>query len=483
MRGHVVALTFLDPVCTTDCPLIAEEFRLADEQLQAENQKGRLRRHRREPDLPVALLHQRLRPAGGSRPPAQRYYLTGTTDSCEQVWSSYGEFVTPITGGAMVAHSDLAFVIDAKGRERRRADRRSGAQPDIRLVLHLTTARSHRPGPVVVSSVASGWGASPGSTRGARHYRAVRPDVRGRRAECHRCGCPPTPSASWIGLLLRLVGGAATWTAVGQGEHLLELLHLSAGSGSWSSITPEGTADNGGLVAWGVGRDCRRRRVAQPSADLLTTRDQLGQRRQLGSGVPPRRRRGSSDGLALDAAKSGNVLAIVGKRVLTSPSAGANWSTLVSLSTLRRLFPSCGGSGCRRSRSTPSGVPLVGVQCRHGVGLFTEVSGSWRHVGPRLGRKLGTAPTSFLRLETTGSAITASLAVVGSGHTQLVATWQAAGGRGTTSPALTVASGPASTSIAQSGQVGGARGIEARLRRRGGHTGRQVDGAAGTASR
>ena len=27
LRGHTVALTFLDPVCTTDCPLIAQEFR------------------------------------------------------------------------------------------------------------------------------------------------------------------------------------------------------------------------------------------------------------------------------------------------------------------------------------------------------------------------------------------------------------------------------------------------------------------------
>ena len=140
--------------------------------------------------------------------------------------------------------------------------------------------------------------------------------------------------------------------------------------------------------------------------------------------------------------------------MLTSSSAGSNWSTLVSLSTLRRIFPSCAGQRLQAVAFTPAGAPLVGVQCRHGVGLFTEASGSWRHVGPRLGHKLGTAPTSILRLETTGSAITALLAVVHSGHTQLVATWQPAGGAWTTSPAVTVASGPASTSIAQSGQVG-----------------------------
>jgi cytochrome oxidase Cu insertion factor (SCO1/SenC/PrrC family) len=35
LRGKTVLLTFLDPVCTTDCPLIAQEFRQADAMLGA----------------------------------------------------------------------------------------------------------------------------------------------------------------------------------------------------------------------------------------------------------------------------------------------------------------------------------------------------------------------------------------------------------------------------------------------------------------
>ena len=35
LRGKVVLLTFLDPVCTTDCPLIAQEMRSADAMLGA----------------------------------------------------------------------------------------------------------------------------------------------------------------------------------------------------------------------------------------------------------------------------------------------------------------------------------------------------------------------------------------------------------------------------------------------------------------
>jgi hypothetical protein len=35
LRGKVVLLTFLDPVCTTDCPIIAQELRAADSMLGA----------------------------------------------------------------------------------------------------------------------------------------------------------------------------------------------------------------------------------------------------------------------------------------------------------------------------------------------------------------------------------------------------------------------------------------------------------------
>ena len=39
LRGHVVALTFLDPVCTSDCPLIAQEFRSTDQQLAGQDSR------------------------------------------------------------------------------------------------------------------------------------------------------------------------------------------------------------------------------------------------------------------------------------------------------------------------------------------------------------------------------------------------------------------------------------------------------------
>ena len=233
-----------------------------------------------------------------------------------------------------------------------------------------------------------------------------------------------------------------------------QLLHLAAGSTSWSQVTPEGTADNGGLVAGMSGPSV----LAGVLPSQLLMFSPLSVSSDSGGTWNPVYLPGAvaqvPDGLAVDSGGDGRELAIVGKRVLAAPSAASTWSTLVSLSTLRRLFPGCGGQRLQAVAFTPAGSPLVGVQCRHGVGLFTEAFGSWRHVGPRLGHKLGAAPTSILRLDTTGSAITALLAVVHSGHTQLVATWQPADGVWTNSPALTVRSGPTATSIGQSGQIG-----------------------------
>jgi cytochrome oxidase Cu insertion factor (SCO1/SenC/PrrC family) len=46
------------------------------------------------------------------------YYLTGSLSALQRVWDDYGVEVSTIANGAMVAHSDLAFVIDRQGHQR-----------------------------------------------------------------------------------------------------------------------------------------------------------------------------------------------------------------------------------------------------------------------------------------------------------------------------------------------------------------------------
>ena len=112
-----MALTFLDPVCTSDCPLIAQEFRQTDLQLGAAV---------RNVDFVAIVSNPIYRSisftnAFDSQESMNRlpnwYYLTGSVAQLQQVWNSYGVLVSTVGAGAMVAHSDLAFVIDGRGPE------------------------------------------------------------------------------------------------------------------------------------------------------------------------------------------------------------------------------------------------------------------------------------------------------------------------------------------------------------------------------
>lgn len=118
LRGRTVALTFLDPVCTSDCPLIAQEFRQTDQRLgdQASNV-----------DFVAIVANPIYRSASFTNAFDRQesldhlpnwYYLTGSLPELQRVWNSYGILVNTVGAGAMVAHSDLAFVIDSHGRER-----------------------------------------------------------------------------------------------------------------------------------------------------------------------------------------------------------------------------------------------------------------------------------------------------------------------------------------------------------------------------
>ena len=53
LRGKVVLMTFLDPVCTTDCPIIGAEMKEAGVLLGAGGQERRAGRRGGQPDLPV----------------------------------------------------------------------------------------------------------------------------------------------------------------------------------------------------------------------------------------------------------------------------------------------------------------------------------------------------------------------------------------------------------------------------------------------
>ena len=118
LRGRVVALTFLDPVCTSDCPLIAQEFRQADKQLGAQSDRVDFVAIVANPDYRSLAFTNAFDRQEDFTHLSNWYYLTGSLSALERVWNSYGEPVQTIPDGAMVAHGDLAFVIDGRGHER-----------------------------------------------------------------------------------------------------------------------------------------------------------------------------------------------------------------------------------------------------------------------------------------------------------------------------------------------------------------------------
>jgi cytochrome oxidase Cu insertion factor (SCO1/SenC/PrrC family) len=115
LRGKVVLLTFLDPVCTSDCPLIAQEFRASDQMLG---------RAAGDVELVAIVANPIYLSVAYTRAFDQQerltelpnwLFLTGTLGQLQRAWRNYSVAADLLPAGGMIAHSDVAFVIDASG--------------------------------------------------------------------------------------------------------------------------------------------------------------------------------------------------------------------------------------------------------------------------------------------------------------------------------------------------------------------------------
>jgi cytochrome oxidase Cu insertion factor (SCO1/SenC/PrrC family) len=116
LRGKVVLLTFLDPVCT-GCPQIAQQLRAADTLLGTAGDRVAL------VAIAASTMHSRAtfvrafdRRQGLASAP-DWLFLTGTGAALQQVWNSY-ERVAPGMMAGMMVHSEIVFVADMTGRIR-----------------------------------------------------------------------------------------------------------------------------------------------------------------------------------------------------------------------------------------------------------------------------------------------------------------------------------------------------------------------------
>jgi cytochrome oxidase Cu insertion factor (SCO1/SenC/PrrC family) len=118
LRGKVVLLTFLDPVCTSDCPLIAQEFRAAGQLLGPDARQVELVAIVANPVYHQLAYTQAFDRQEHLTSVPDWLFLTGSVPQLRQVWANYRIVAEVLQGGSMVAHNDVAYVIDRAGHVR-----------------------------------------------------------------------------------------------------------------------------------------------------------------------------------------------------------------------------------------------------------------------------------------------------------------------------------------------------------------------------
>jgi cytochrome oxidase Cu insertion factor (SCO1/SenC/PrrC family) len=118
LRGKIVLLTFLDPVCTSDCPLIAQEFREADQVLGASSRHVELVAIVANPVYRSTAYTRAFDSQEGLSGVPNWLFLTGSVAQLQQAWTRYGVAAQIVAAGGMIAHNDVAYVIDASGHTR-----------------------------------------------------------------------------------------------------------------------------------------------------------------------------------------------------------------------------------------------------------------------------------------------------------------------------------------------------------------------------
>jgi cytochrome oxidase Cu insertion factor (SCO1/SenC/PrrC family) len=118
LRGKVVLLTFLDPVCTTDCTFMGQEFLQAGKLLAADRSRVELVGVVVNPVYDSQAVVRAFDQQEGLSALPNWEFLTGTPTQLAAVWKDYGIAGEVMPAGAMIAHNDIAFVIDQSGQIR-----------------------------------------------------------------------------------------------------------------------------------------------------------------------------------------------------------------------------------------------------------------------------------------------------------------------------------------------------------------------------
>ena len=250
LRGKAVALTFLDPVCTSDCPLIAQEFHQADTMLGSQAAHTEF----------VAVV---ANPIYHSLTTSRAFDRQEGLDPRAQLALPHGFRTSSAPRGGLTASSCLsrrparwwptamAYVIDPLGQERAvldddAGDRRLGLLLVLRQLYSQIDSCSGEAPPALRrrAHLRPGRGGRPRRRRPRRRPGARRRGrARGRLGRTHpeRRRCPPGRSQR------RARGPPWPWDISTRSIPSGSSLAGPRGRASWWLVTPPGVADNGGL--------------------------------------------------------------------------------------------------------------------------------------------------------------------------------------------------------------------------------------------
>lgn len=113
--GHYTLLAFLDPVCWTDCPLIANQMKTVRAELSVNAPLDMVAIAANPKHETVADVRHFIGVRGLSSV-KDFYYLTSADVALmRKIWASYGIGVESVANSKMTLHSDILFIIDPSG--------------------------------------------------------------------------------------------------------------------------------------------------------------------------------------------------------------------------------------------------------------------------------------------------------------------------------------------------------------------------------
>jgi cytochrome oxidase Cu insertion factor (SCO1/SenC/PrrC family) len=146
LEGKAVAITLLDDVCTTDCPVIAQEFRQADQMLGAKSHGVELVAIVANPLYRSVAYTRAFDTQERLATMPNWLFLTGTLPQLQQTWKNYAIAAEIAPAGGMILHNDVAYVIDANGRTRTELNLDPGpgtASTKSSFAVELSAAAEH----------------------------------------------------------------------------------------------------------------------------------------------------------------------------------------------------------------------------------------------------------------------------------------------------------------------------------------------------